>query len=87
MLVGAPPGVTQVEADSPYYAGTVAFFGNMANMEGMAHDVTFAVPMPRAAEAFHGLAAANAAVNLRVVPTQGHGGKAPVLKSAFIRAR
>ena len=27
VLVNAPPGVTQVSADSPYYAGTVAFFG------------------------------------------------------------
>jgi len=27
-MVGAPD-VTQVSADSPYYAGTIAFFGSM----------------------------------------------------------
>lgn len=88
VLVGAPAGVTEVEADSPFYAGTVAFFGGMMNMAGMASDVTFAVPMPRAPEAFHNLAAAaNAPVSIRIVPTHVHGEKAPVLKAASIRAR
>jgi tyrosinase len=34
VLVGAPPGVTQGGANSPYYAGTIAFFGNMMHMAG-----------------------------------------------------
>ena len=35
VLVGAPPDVMRVGADSPYYAGTSAFFGNMMQMKGM----------------------------------------------------
>jgi tyrosinase len=88
VIVGAPPDVTQVEADSPYYAGTIAFFGGKMNMEGMSSDVTFAVPMPKVAAAYRNLAAAaNAPVSIRVVPSNGYGGKAPALKAASIRAR
>ena len=86
VLVGAPSGVTQVDADSPYYAGTIAFFGNMMNMTGMETDATFAVPLPRKAEAFHGLAAAaNIAVAIRIVPSHNHGESAPPLKAATVR--
>ena len=87
VIVDAPPDVTQVEADSPYYAGTIAFFGGKMNMEGMSSDVTFSVPMPRAAAAYRNLAAANAPVSIRVVPSNGQGVKAPVLKAATLRAR
>jgi tyrosinase len=86
VIVGAPPDVTQVDANSPYYAGTIAFFGKMMNMNGMAADATFAVPLPRAPEAFHALGAArNVSVDIRVVASQGHGEKAPALKAATIR--
>lgn len=44
VLVNAPPGVTSVDADSPYYAGTIAFFGHMPHM-GM--DATFNVPLTK----------------------------------------
>lgn len=86
VIVGAPAGTTQVSPDSPYYAGTIAFFGHMMNMTGPAHDVTFSVPLPKAPEAFHSLAAVSATVNIRVVP-HGAGQKAPVLKSVSVRAR
>lgn len=88
VLVGAPPDVTSVSADSPYYAGTIAFFGIMTHAHAMAGDATFAVPLPRKPQAFRNLAAAetNSAVNIRIVPAHGRGLKAPVLKSATIRS-
>jgi tyrosinase len=86
VVVGAPPNVKQVSADSPYYAGTIAFFGHMMNMTGPLHDTTFAVPLPKTPEAFHGLAATNATVNIRVLP-RGLGQKAPVLRAVTIRTR
>ena len=43
VLVNAPPG-TQGGADSPFYAGTIGFFGNMTGMK-MSHDATFIVPL------------------------------------------
>jgi len=84
VLVGAPPGVTSVDVDSPYYAGTIAFFGNMAHAHGMA-EATFAVPLPKKAEAFKLGAAAIANVDIRIVPAHGRG-RAPALKAATIRA-
>jgi tyrosinase len=86
VVVGAPPSLTEVGADSPYYAGTIAFFGNMMNMK-MPADATFAIPLPKAPEAFLNFEAAkNALVNIRIVSSQGHGGRAPALKAASIRA-
>jgi tyrosinase len=77
VVVGAPPDVSQVGADSPYYAGTIAFFGSMMNMKGMSTDATFSIPLPKASEAFHNLEAAkNVSVSIRILPSQGHGGKA-----------
>ncbi len=87
VIVGAPSNVTQVNADSPYYAGTIAFFGHMKNMTGMEHDDTFAIPLPKAPEAFHSLTAAKATVNIRIVPSHGHGEKAPALKAVSVQAR
>ena len=85
VLVGAPPGVTSVKADSPYYAGTIAFFGNMAHAHGTMAEARFAVPLPKKPEAFKRLgAAATATVDIRIVPAHGSG-KAPVLKSVAVR--
>jgi tyrosinase len=85
VVVGAPADVTQVDPDSPYYAGTIAFFGSMAHMKQMAHDATFIVPLPRAPQAFHNLEARNVAVNIRILPTHGHREKAPALKAVSVR--
>ena len=85
VLVGAPPDVTDAEPGSPYFAGTVAFFGNMSHMhEG--GDATFAVPLPKAPQAFRSLAAVNATVNIRIVPAHGQTQRPLLLKSATIRA-
>jgi tyrosinase len=43
VLVNAPPGTGPVSADSPYYAGTISFFGFMDGMN--MGDVTFQIPL------------------------------------------
>jgi tyrosinase len=86
VIVGAPTEVALVGADSPYYAGTIAFFGSMMNMGTMATDATFTVPLPRKQEAFRALEeTGNVSVNIRIVPSQGQGGPTPELKSATVR--
>jgi tyrosinase len=85
VLVNAPADVTQVAADSPYYAGTIAFFGSMMGGMAMAMDATFAVPLPKKPQAFAAQSTANnAALTIRVVPSHGLGGPAPVLKAVSI---
>ena len=59
VLINAPAGTTTVTPDSPYYAGTISFFGFMPNMTG---DATFTVPLPR------NLQAANGVLNVQVIP-------------------
>jgi len=87
VLVNAPPGVTQVSADSPHYAGTIAFFGAMMPGMKMSADATFAVPLPKTLQAFTALgAASNATLNIRVVPSHGQGGPAPALRSVRVGA-
>ncbi|MEJ0025556.1 MAG: tyrosinase family protein [Rhizomicrobium sp.] len=90
VLVNAPPGTTHVEADSPYYAGTVSFFGFMAGM--MAMDVTFQVPLTRLPAAAKGKAPGDlvftvvpsyASPNLRATAL-GQNGPAPLLKAVSV---
>jgi tyrosinase len=89
VIVGAPAGVTEVGADSPFYAGTIAFFGKMAGMEGMNHDATFAVPLPRKPATFASLEAVpNSKLSIRILPTQKGVKKAvTILKSATLKMR
>lgn len=80
VIVGAPPDVTSVTADSPYYAGTIAFFGSMSHMRDMPMRATFSVPLPNTRQVFGNLQAReNVEVSIRVVPSQG-GGNPPVLR-------
>lgn len=66
VLVNAPANVTSVTPDSPYYAGTIAFFGAM---KGMAMDVTFSVPLTRALDALKAQGKLGAGeLQIRVVP-------------------
>jgi tyrosinase len=88
VLVGAPADATDVNPDSPYYAGTISFFGNMMHMPGMSSDATYLVPLPQHKQAFPNLLSATAAtkgvaVTIRVVPS---GGGASVLRNATVRA-
>jgi tyrosinase len=100
VLVNAPPG-TQAGADSPFYAGTIGFFGNMAGMK-MSHDATFVVPLPKSLQAFTAvstpnptlgapksakLAATNATtLNIRLVPSNGQSGPVPKIKAVSVGA-
>jgi tyrosinase len=94
VLVNAPANVTQVAADSPYYAGTVAFFGPMMPGMKMSTDATFAVPLPQKLQAFTALSAAknapapsaanNTTLNIRLVPARGQAGQAPTLKAVSV---
>ncbi|MGO4777523.1 tyrosinase family protein, partial [Lysobacter sp. 2RAB21] len=71
VLVNAPAGVSHVDASSPYYAGTIAFFGpTMPNM-AMSHSATFAVPLRKTLQAFSSSNAENAGtrLNIRLVPS------------------
>lgn len=85
VLVGAPEGVTNVDPTSPNFAGTVAFFGNMSH-HGTGANATFAVPLPKVPQAFKGLAATNATVEIRIVPAHGQTQQPVLLKSATIRS-
>ncbi|HEY4641056.1 MAG TPA: tyrosinase family protein [Thermoanaerobaculia bacterium] len=85
VIVGAPANVTAVTPDSPYYGGTIAFFGPTMDHMAMSHDATFAVPLPKRPEAFHNLAATNVSTSIRIVPAHGHG-KAPALRAVSVRA-
>ena len=84
VLVGAPEGETADPTSSPYFAGTIAFFGDMTHGHGKTGDATFAVPLPKTPQAFKGLAATNATVEIRIVPAYGQ--TQPLLKSATVRA-
>lgn len=91
VIVGAPADVTEVDADSPYYAGTIAFFGHLKHgmeMDGHAHmaeNAKFVVPLPKRREAFANLEAAQVPVNIRVVPSHAKG-KPTRLKAVTVRA-
>jgi tyrosinase len=84
VLVGAPADVTDADANSPYFAATVAFFGGMSHQHGTG-DATFAVPLPRTQQAFRSLGATNATVEIRIVPVGGTH-EPLLLKGATIRA-
>lgn len=85
VLINAPPGVSQVAADSPFYAGTIAFFGPVMSGMKMSSDTTFSVPLPRTLRAFAALgAASNATLNIRVVPSRGQGGPPPALTAVSV---
>lgn len=86
VLVNAPPGVTRVAADSPFFAGRVAFFGpTMANMRG---PVTFLVPLPgtQSGAQVKALATTNAntTLNVTVVPARGSG-PAPTVEGVSVQ--
>jgi tyrosinase len=100
VLVNAPAGA-QGGADSPFYAGTIGFFGAMTGMK-MSHDATFVVPLPKQLQAFTTRNAPNAApgaaktaklaatntttLNIRLVPTRGQSGRAPTIKAVSVGA-
>jgi tyrosinase len=87
VLVNAPPGVKQVSADSPYYAGTISFFGSKMPGMKMSAAATFVVPLPITLHTFQTLGAAeNVTMNIRVVPSRGDDEHALSLKAVTVRA-
>ena len=87
VLINAPEGVTQVDADSPYYAGTIAFFGPVMSGMEMSHNSTFAVPLPQTLKAFSNLGATSTTLEIRLVPSSGQAPKStPVLDATIISA-
>ncbi len=87
VLINAPEGVTQVEADSPYYAGTIAFFGPVMSGMEMSHNATFAVPLPQTLKAFSNLEATSTKLEIRLVHSSGQAPKSiPVEDAAIISA-
>lgn len=94
ILVNAPAELNTAEPGSPYYAGTVAFFGpTMSHHEsmhqGMAKGSTFVVPLPRSLKAFQQPKTLQGSVPLeiRVVPSTGEKTAAPLLQRVAIRGR
>jgi tyrosinase len=84
VLVNAPDGVDRVDADSPYYAGTVAFFGPLMPGMNMAHPATFAIPLPQTLRAFSKLQDEKTELRIRLVPSNGPAKAAPALSGAAI---
>ena len=87
VFVGASADATNLGTDSPFYAGTVGFFGPpMAGMQ-MSHEATFLVPLPPGLPALNAplaAAARQADLAIRVVPVGGGTEAAPVLKAVSI---
>ncbi|CAE6797780.1 hypothetical protein R69888_05060 [Paraburkholderia haematera] len=86
VLINAPEGVTQVDADSPYYAGTIAFFGPMMHGMKMSNDATFSVPLRKELGVFSNAAGASATLNIKVVPSGGQRAPALPLRDVSINA-
>ena len=87
VLVNAPAG--QAGAGNPGFAGTISFFGAMMPGMKMEADATFAVPLPKAQGPLLGAApanAANATLNIRVVPANGRQGTASAVKAVTVNA-
>src|SRR6516165_5731716 len=88
VFVGAPLYATNLGVDSPYYAGTVGFFGPQMTSMHMSPEATFAVPLPTT---LHALAAPlatnapNADLAISVMPINGEE-TSPVLKAVSIGA-
>ena len=88
VFVGAPANATNLGTDSPYYAGTVGFFGpQMAGMH-MSDEATFAVPLRSTLHASATALAANAkSANLAVSVAAVNGEEAaPAVKAISIGA-
>lgn len=86
VLVNAPAEVTQVGRDSPYYAGTIAFFGPVMPGMKMAPEATFAVPLPKTLRAFSQLGTTRTKLDIRLVPSSGQAAHATPVHAATITA-
>ncbi len=86
VLINAPAGVSRASVGSPYYAGTIAFFGPTMPGMKMASDVTFAVPLPGRQSVFSALdVAGNSKIDIQLIPSGGRG-EAPAIKALHLDA-
>jgi tyrosinase len=81
VLVNAPPGNTDASATSPYYAGSIAFFGFMPGMVGM--KATFEVALTKALVKQKG--SKSKTLTIQVLP-QAVAGRQPVARSSTLEA-
>nr|WP_281384691.1 tyrosinase family protein [Nitrospirillum iridis] len=85
VLVNAPPGTTEVTPDSPYYAGTISFFGSLMPGMKMSADATFVIPLPTTLTALQSPGANGAALTVQLVPVDGHAEETPAIKEASVK--
>ena len=86
IFVGAPADATNLGTDSPFYAGTVGFFGPPMPGMQMSHEATFAMPLPPQLPALAAPMAAaetHADLTVTVAPVGGKKGET-VLKAVSI---
>ncbi len=79
VLVNAPPGNTDVSPSSPYYAGSISFFGFMPGMAGM--KAVFYVPLTKALKNAAVAKAKN--LTIKVLPQTVPGRKPPAPSSTL----
>lgn len=88
VLVNAPAGVETVDANSPYYVGTVSFFGPPMTGMDHSHPTTFAVPLPQRLNLLKAGAvdaSGSTALEFRLVASSGQAAEAfPVLDAAVL---
>ncbi|HWO22471.1 MAG TPA: tyrosinase family protein [Kofleriaceae bacterium] len=82
VLVNAPADVTSADVGSPYYGGSIAFFG--PPMHGMAHDATFVLRLHPKARALTEQATTRGPLKLqlRLVPHTAKAGAPPTAPTA-----
>lgn len=82
VLVDAPANLTHVGGNSPYYGGTISFFGPPMRGMRMSTEYTFVVPLRPTLEAFSARALERRTpVTIRIVPTNENLTAIPILKS------
>lgn len=88
ILVNAPQGMTTVDTDSPYYAGTVAFFGPPMSGMTMSDDTAFTIILPQTLEIFHTAHAGEfATLTFTVVPSVNTQDEQPlIIQTLTVRA-
>lgn len=84
VVANAPDSVTRVTPDSPYYVGTIAFFGPGMPGMAMSHTTTFTLPLPRRLPAFAQLASGGTGLDLRLLPSSGGAKEAPKVQAVKI---
>ncbi len=88
ILVNAPQGMTTVDTNSPYYGGTVVFFGPPMSGMTMSNDTAFTLILPQTLEIFHTAYADEfATLVFTLVPSVNTPGEQPlIIQTLTVRA-